>query len=316
MSQLGEQYLYVDKYAPSCLDDVIMDDKTRKMFDGMIKNGNMPSMTFIASQGSGKTTMAKVLVKEFNASVLFVPCATDGTIDVLRTRIKTFCESCCLEDTIKIVILDEIDSASSSGDNNFQKGLRTLIEEFQDSTRFILTANYDKILPAVLSRCPIIKIGYDKKGLLKRVKFILDNEKVKYTKDSLKKFIETTFSFFPDIRRILNYLQACCSSGELVVIEENSHKDDSFISELVTKCKTDSDVLSLRKFYMSNKSKIDDYLAFSSNLFNYLMDNNLVNDNDVVLKISNIIYQMNLVIDKEIQFFSLITFLNKVLKNV
>ena len=144
---------------------------------------------------------------EFDAEVLFVPCATDGTLDVLRTKITEFCNAMSFEGKPKIVILDEVDSASQSGQNNFQMALRTLIEAAQDDTRFMLTCNMkEKVLPAVISRCPIVPLRFDKKDLLFHIKKILDSEKIEYTKESLKAFIEEAFRFYPDCRRIVKYL--------------------------------------------------------------------------------------------------------------
>ena len=94
----------------------------------MIKSRAPQNCTFAGPAGSGKTTLAKVLANEFDAETLFIPCATQGTLDVLRTKITEFCNALSIDGKIKIVILDEVDSASSGGDNNFQKGLRTVIE--------------------------------------------------------------------------------------------------------------------------------------------------------------------------------------------
>ena len=76
-------------------------------------------MTFAGCQGSGKTTLAKILCNELDADVLFVRCATDGVIDTLRTSVEPFCNAMSLEGKPKVVLLDELDSAASSGQNNF-----------------------------------------------------------------------------------------------------------------------------------------------------------------------------------------------------
>ena len=106
---------WVDKYRPAKLDDYVLDEDLKKYFKDMVKNKAMQNCTFTGTQGSGKTTLAKILANEFNADTLFIPCATKGTLDVLRTEISDFCNALSLDGKLKIVILDEVDSASSSG---------------------------------------------------------------------------------------------------------------------------------------------------------------------------------------------------------
>lgn len=306
---------WVDKYRPKYLKDYILSTEIKEYFENMIKNKSLQNMTFISCPGSGKTTLAKVLSNEFNAETLFIKCATDGTLDVLRTRITEFCNAMSLEGKIKIVILDEVDSASSSGQNNFQLGLRTLIEAAQSDTRFILTANYNKIIPAILSRCPVIPLTFDKKDLLAHVKFILDNEKILYDKASLKAFIEDAFQYYPDCRRIINYLQFCCSSGKLIVnlnSTVNSEKID-FIKEIISLIINEKDILEVRKFYIKNKSKISDFIVTGSDLYNYVIDNDYINF-DGILVLTELLYQLNIIIDKEVGFFGMIVAIKKYLK--
>lgn len=305
--------LWVDKYRPDSLKEYVLNSDLKSYFKNMIKNKSLQNMTFLGIQGSGKTTLAKILCNEFDAEVLFVKCAQEGTLDVLRTKITEFCNALSFDNKIKIVILDEVDSASSSGDNNFQKALRTLIEAAQDDTRFILTANYNKILPAILSRCPLIPLKFDKKDLLIHVKKILDNEKIKYTKDSLKAFIEESFHFYPDCRRIINYLQFCTNTGELVVKLNsivNSEKDE-FIQNIVKQTLESKNILDVRMYYLHNKDKLGDFIEGGSLLFNYVTDNGILTDADGILKMTDLLYQLNVVVDKEPTFFGLLITIKK-----
>jgi DNA polymerase III delta prime subunit len=314
---MENQIEWVDKYRPTKLKDYVLDADIKEYFKRMIKSKALQSMTFAGIAGSGKTTLAKLLCNEFDAEVLFVPCATDGTLDVLRTKITEFCNAMSFEGKPKIVILDEVDSASQSGQNNFQMALRTLIEAAQDDTRFILTCNIkEKVIPAVLSRCPIVPLRFDKKDLLLHVKKILDSEKIEYDKEGLKAFIEEAFRFYPDCRRIVKYLQFCANSGKLIVKLNaivNSEKDD-FIKDVVDKTISLPNILDVRKFYLANKTKLVDFIEGASLLFNYVVDNDLV-DSDGILKLTDMLYQLNVVVDKEPTFFGMLVAIKRYLKN-
>ena len=311
MSDIKE--LWVDKYRPSTLKDYVLNAELRTYFKNMVKNNALQHCTFQGCPGSGKTTLAKILVNEFNADVLFVKCATEGTIDVLRTKVAEFCNALSMEGKIKCVILDEVDSASGSGENNFQKGLRTLIESAQDDTRFILTCNHELKEKAIYSRCPLIPLSFDKLDLAKHVKKILDAEQVKYDKKSLKAFIEESFHYYPDCRRIINYLQLCCNSGELVVKMNaivNTEQDD-FVKEIVSKTLSEKNILGVRQYYIKNKEQLGDFIECSSLLFNYVCDNGIVTDSDGILKLADLIYQLNVVVDREPTFFGMLVVIKK-----
>ena len=304
---------WVDKYRPTKLKDYVLNADIKQYFKSMVASKSLQSMCFAGVQGSGKTTLARLLCNELDAEVLFVPCATEGTVDVLRTKVQEFCNAMSIEGKLKVVILDELDSASQSGQNNFQMALRTLIEAAQDDTRFIATCNFQgKVIPAVLSRCPIIPLKFDKKDLLWHVKKILDAEKIEYTKDSLKAFIEEAFRFYPDCRRIIKYLQFCSSSGKLVVKLNaivNSEKDD-FIEDIVSKALSLPNILDVRKHYLASKDKLADFVEGGSLLFNYVVDNDLV-DEDGLLKLADMVFQLNAVIDKEPTFFGMLAAVRK-----
>lgn len=216
-----------------------------------------------------------------------------------------------IDGRLKIVLLDEVDAASGTSGNGsgFQSGLRTLIEASQSDTRFALACNYvTKILPAVLSRCPLIPLKFDKKDLLQRVRFILDSEGVKYDRESLKAFIEEAFSFYPDCRRIINYLQFCCNSGELVVKLSQVVDSDKgeFLKELVKRTISEENLLDVRQFYLRNKDKVSDFVAFGSDVYNAAVDGDVVTE-DGVLKLTDQLYQLNTVIDKEAGLFGMLT---------
>lgn len=304
---------WVDKYRPTKLDDYVLNQKTKAKFKEMLSNNNLQNCTFAGCQGMGKTTLAYILANESDADVLYIPCATRGTLDVLRTEIQDFCNAMSMDGKIKVVILDEVDSASASGQNNFQLGLRTLIESAQSDTRFILTCNIiGKVFPAIISRCPQIELDYDKKDLLLHLTKILDTEGIKYTKSALKTFIESTFKYYPDCRRIINYLQFCCNSGELVVDIEAISKQSSvnLTTDIVNKAISATNLLDVRRFYLQHKEECGDFIEITSAIFNYVVDNNIISA-DGILRLTDLIYQLNVVVDREPTFFGILTAIRK-----
>lgn len=306
--------LWVDKWCPKTLDEYVLNEDIKDYFRKMLKKNTIQHFSLVGIQGQGKTTLAKLVCKAIDAEVLFVKCATEGTVDVVRTKIEPFCNAMSIEGKMKVVILDEIDSSSSSGANSFQMALRTVIEAAQDDTKFICTCNIaNKVIPALFSRCPIIPLDFNKKDLLVRIKQILDGEKIEYTKESVKAFIEEYFKYYPDCRRIIGYLQFCCGSGKLVVKmnEASAKAENDFLDLLMKKISESSSVLDIRQFYLHNKGNITDYKTTAGELFNRAIDEGIVVDPSLVLKMSDIIYQMNLVVNPEIQFFALVCLVEK-----
>lgn len=159
----------------------------------------------------------------------------------------------------------------------------------------------------MLSRCPLIPLKFDKKDLLVHIKKILDSEKVAYTKESLKAFIEEAFHFYPDCRRIIGYLQFCSSTGELIVKLNaivNSERE-AFVEDIVKRTLEAKSILDVRKHYLHEKEKLGDFVEGGSLLFNYVADNDLV-DCDGILKLTDLLYQLNVVVDKEPTYFGML----------
>ena len=306
--------LWVDKYRPKTIDELVLSNDLKKFFKDQIATNNIVNACFSGPAGIGKSTICQVICNEINAVKLFIPCAVEGNVATAQGKLREFCDSMPFESRLKIVILDEVDASSATQDSSFQKSLRNLIEEAQGDTRFLLNCNFiEKVLDPIKSRCPIVNLKFDKKDLLIRLKHILDSENISYTRDSLKAFIESAFKLYPDIRRIVNYLQSSCASGSLIVNEnaiDDSEKEE-FLKQLVNQISTTNNLINVRQFYLSNKDKIIDFVAFASDIYNYVIDNGIVVDSDGILKMTDILYYMNMVIDKESMLFGMITAINK-----
>ena len=303
---------WTEEFAPKSIEDMVLSKEIKDRISGLIRSRTKFSCTFAGEAGIGKTTIARLIAKELDASVLFIPCGIEGTVATAQGKVKRFCESMPIDGKPKLVLLDELDSASGTQDNSFQKTMRNIISESPD-TMFIGTCNYvEKVIEPIRSRMRVVNLKFTAKDLFGRIKTILDTKEVKYTKDSLKEFVENTLrKNYPDIRRIVSILQSSCATGELVVEKSGSGAEDADLADaIIGKAFSSEGILDVRTFYLKERSKIDDFRTLAGTIFDRVLDSGKVTDPRTILKMSDIIYQMNVVIDPEIQFFALITLLN------
>ena len=301
---------WTEEFAPKTIDEMVLTEDIKNHFRNLLESKNRFNLLLAGSPGIGKTTIANIISNTLNATTLFIKCGIEGNVETAKTKLQNFCNAMSIDGRPKVVILDELDSASGTQDNSFQKILRNIISDSPD-TIFIGTCNYpEKVISPIKSRLGLISLKFTARELLSRIQHILDTKKIKYTTDSLKDFVINVIKTnYPDIRRIISILSDCCSSGELIVsskVTDNDHNKD-LVKAIVDKAINTEDILEVRKFYIQSKNKIDDYLKLSSEIFNYVIDNGIVKDRAKILRLSNIIYQLNIVVDKEIQFFNLIS---------
>ena len=199
--------LFTEKYRPKNLDELILPDGIMNKF----KNGLTQNMLLAGSPGTGKTSMAKAIVNQFELPYIYINASTDTSVDVIRTRIIDFCSTMSILDDqgkFKVVILDEVDGVS----DQFFKALRATMEQFASNSRFIATCNYiNKVPDPVLSRFELIDFDFDKaeeleltKKYIRRVHDICGKEGMVIEKPALVEFVRRNF---PDLRTTLNKLQ-------------------------------------------------------------------------------------------------------------
>lgn len=299
--------LLVEKYRPKYLKDLILDNNIKLLIENMIKTKNINNLIFYGHQGIGKTSLAKIIINELNYhNYLYINASLDNNIDTVRTKIKDFCDTLSYNNELKIVILDECDAITGPA----QAALRNLIEESSKDTRFILTCNYiDKIIEPIQSRCVPIKIIFNLNDVIKKILYILKEEKVKVDKEVFKLFIEKIIKQkFPDIRLIIGILQQSIINNKLIFNEQLLN--DSIINEIIEKINTcnltQESINNLRKYILDNQNLFNkDYIELSQKLF-YKCDNI-----EGMLIIADSIYRMHIVLDKEIEFIAMILNLKK-----
>ena len=289
--------IFVQKYNPNTLQDMILDKSIKDLFFDYLNKKTIPNLLFSGSAGKGKTTIAKVLCNELNANVLFIPCGEEGNIETIKTKVKDFCNALSFGGVLKVIILDEVDQLSIVA----QGALRNTIEGNLDDTRFILTCNYEnKLLEPIRSRCTQINLKCSLEDILKKCISILDNEQIKYNQEILKEFVKTIVKKkYPDIRSIYNIMEMWSISGTL---QNRGVIDKSEINEIIKYIQENKNPRDIRKYLIQNEEQFSsDYELICSEMFNAYQ-----NDFKAQVLIAETLYKMGTVLDKEIQFASLI----------
>jgi len=207
--------LWTEKYRPSSIDGYVFTDPTqREQIEYFVKEKSVPHLLFTGPAGTGKTTLAKILVNSLDIDTydfLQVNASRDNGVDFLKSKIEGFVSTMPFGD-LKIVLLDEADYLS----HNAQAILRGLMETYQSQARFILTANLaHKIINPLKSRCQQIIIDKtDQTEFTARAATVLVTEGVEFDLDSLDSYVKATY---PDLRKCLNLLQSNSVSGTLTI---------------------------------------------------------------------------------------------------
>jgi DNA polymerase III delta prime subunit len=214
---MSNDFLWVEKYRPKTIDDTILPQQLKQVFQSIVTSGDLPNMLFAGTAGLGKTTVARALCNSLNLDYIVINGSEEGNIDTLRGKIKQFASSVSLQGGYKVVILDEADYLNPQ---STQPALRGFIEEFSNNCRFILTCNFkNRIIEPLHSRCGVYEFNTSKKDMaalaaqfMKRLQFILNNEGVQYND---KLVAELIMKHAPDWRRIINECQRYSIGGQL-----------------------------------------------------------------------------------------------------
>jgi len=293
--------LWVEKYRPRKLDEYVGNEHLKEKVSDYLKNGEVPHLLFFGKAGTGKTTLAKLIVNSINCDYIIINASDENNVDTVRNKVKNFASTIGFKDS-KIVILDEFDYMTP----NAQAILRNLMETFSKHCRFILTCNYvEKVISPIRSRTQEFQIvPPTKKDVAVQISQILTKEGVKF---ELKDLVPVIDSSYPDIRKIINTCQLNSSKGVLKL--DTSSVIDSDIKGKIVEILKSNDAKpnkwkTIRQAIAD--ARVQDFSEMYSYLYEKVEEYGGNNTSNIILILSESQSKDALVVDKEITFMSCI----------
>ena len=293
--------LWVEKYRPRKLSEYVGNEHLKEKVSGYLETSDVPHLLFFGKAGTGKTTLAKLIVNSIECDHIIINASDENNVDTVRNKVKNFASSMGFKKW-KIVILDEFDYMTP----NAQAILRNLMETFSQHCRFILTCNYvEKVISPIRSRTQEFQIvPPTKKDVAVQISQILGKEDIKFQPTTLVPIIDSSY---PDIRKIINTCQLNSSKGELK-LDTSSIMDSDIKTKVVDILKSsDSKPNKWKNIRQAvADSRIQDFTELYSYLYEKIDEYGGSNTSNIILILSEAQQKDALVVDKEITFMSCI----------
>lgn len=257
---------WVDKYRPKHVSDIIFgNDRTQKLFESYVAAKQFPSVLVHGPRGTGKTTLSKALVRDCGVEkldTLYIPCS-DEQIAAIREKVASFCTTMPYGE-FKVVQLEEIDYLSPDA----QALLRTIIQDFSSTCRFIATCNYlNKVLPPLQDRFHLHHFAApDRDGMLLRAAEILEENNIEFTIEDIERIVAAAY---PSMRRVVHLLEGSSTTGKLQLVGAAAADDWKLqllpilemgdlkaARKLVCESATKEELIDVYRFLFDNLSKV------------------------------------------------------------
>ena len=287
-----------EKYRPVTLDNYVGNDNLKSSIAKQLEQNDIQNYLFYGPAGTGKTTLAKLIVKNLDCDNVYINASDERGIETIRDKVSSFASVSSFK-PIKVVILDEADFLTIQA----QASLRNIIETYSRTTRFILTCNYiERVIDPLQSRCQTLKVvPPTKKEVAVHLASICDNESIGYEPTAIGKIVN---KFYPDLRKMLNTIQSSSNKGQLA-LDDSLLVGTSYLSAILEELKKPKPKFNTIRQIIAD-SNVDDF----EEVFRFLYDNAdkylpgksgtaafLINEHQ---------YKANFRIDKEINVMSLI----------
>jgi len=295
---MREHTLLNEIYRPKDLSTYVGNKSLKESIAKQLLNNDIQNYLFYGPAGTGKTTLAKIIVNSLDCDHLYINASDERGIETIREKVSGFASVMSFK-PIKVIILDEADFLTIQA----QASLRNIIETFSRTTRFILTCNFvERIIDPLQSRCQTFKIvPPTKKEIAVHLASICDKESISFEPSAIGKVVN---KFFPDLRKMLNTIQASNVKSQLV-IDDSLLVSTSYLSAILDELKKNKpNIIQIRKIIAD--SNIDDFEEVFRFLFDTAEQYLSNKQGTVAILINEHQYKSNFRIDKEINIISLL----------
>lgn len=301
-----ENTLFVEKYRPQTLETFVGSDTIKNSIQNQLDKNDIQNMLFYGAAGSGKTTLAKLIVKNLDCASLVLNASDERGIETIRDKVTSFASAASFQ-PLKVVVLDEADFLTIQA----QASLRNVIEKFSRSTRFILTCNYvERIIDPLQSRCQTFKVVPPSKlEIAKHLKYnVLDVEGISFEPKDLKTIIN---KYYPDLRKTLNTIQSS-TVDNILKLDTSVLVESQYQNKVIELLKSPKTTFRQIRQVIAD-SNANEFSDLYRTLYDDITEYANGREGEIILYIEEYMYHSSFVIDKEI---CVMACLNKILNTV
>ena len=290
--------LWVEEFRSTSLQDFVGNSSIKESIQYFIDQNDIQNLLLYGPSGTGKTTLAKLIINNINCDHLYINASDERGIDTIREKVVSFASAASFS-PLKVVILDEADFLTLTA----QASLRNVIETFSRSTRFILTCNFiERVINPIQSRCQTFKIlPPSKTQIASHLIQILENKNIEFNLNDLKILVN---QFYPDLRKMLNTAQAFSKTGTLI-LDTTAIASSSYMFGVLKELKSKPNLNKIRQIIQN--SNVSDFEEFYRFLYENASEYAPSKEGTIYILLNKYSYEANFKIDKEINIMALIS---------